>query len=308
MNHGFDGCEDNKCLPFFAARYASDATDKLKISLGKYTLILGIIQSICTLFPLKDQVRKDDMRLKMVGVVRSLKDIVSQLSNVSSEADHYKPCAADFPAWTAEVEQVATYVVNAAAGSLNASSWEDRQRLHELVANGTVTGLSHSKYRDGYYFKALAYLPFTDDGQHAFMRLPVGAEDVIRNESKLVKYVVSRFPKRAVQSLALIRSKWGTIEKKGNETLDAIFSTSASNLSKRIEEVENRFKKDIDGGAFLSVGGFRALVALRCGYEFVWYELGYRYFPAGFATGDYVLAPEQGSKYSSNCGQIVFFL
>ncbi|KAH7693100.1 hypothetical protein AAVH_39870, partial [Aphelenchoides avenae] len=137
-----------------------------------------------------------------------------------------------------------------------------------------------------YYFKALAYLPFTDDGQHAFMRLPVGAEHVIRNESKLVKYVVSRFPKRADQ--ALIRAKWDAIETKGNET-----------------EFENRFKTDIDG-AFLSAGGFRALVALRCGYEFVWYELGYRYFPAGFATGDYVLATKQGNKFKSNCGQIVF--
>ncbi|KAH7703113.1 hypothetical protein AAVH_29723 [Aphelenchoides avenae] len=136
------------------------------------------------------------------------------------------------------------------------------------------------------------------------MRLPVGAEDVLRNESKSVKYVVSRFPKRADQ--ALIRVKWNAIEEKGNQILDATFSTKASNLAKRIEEVENRFRKDIDG-AFLLVGGFRALVALRCGYEFVWYELGYRYFPAGFATGEYVLATQQGNKYSSNCGQIVFF-
>ncbi|KAH7699610.1 hypothetical protein AAVH_33285, partial [Aphelenchoides avenae] len=157
-----------------------------------------------------------------------------------------------------------------------------------------------------YYFKALAYLPFADDGQHAFVRLPSGAEDVLRNESKTVKYVVSRFSKRANQSLALIKAKWNAIEEKGNQILDATFSTKASNLSKRIEEVENRFRKDIDG-AFLSAGGFRALVALRCGYEFVWYELRYRYFPAGFATGEYVLATKQGNKFNSNCGQIVFF-
>ncbi|KAH7706453.1 hypothetical protein AAVH_26329 [Aphelenchoides avenae] len=83
-------------------------------------------------------------------------------------------------------------------------------------------------------------------------------------------------------------------------------STSASNLSKRIEEVEKRFEKDI-GGPFLSADGFRALVAMRCGYEFVWYELGYRYFPAGFATDGYTLATKQDNKYKDNCGQIVFF-
>lgn len=72
-----------------------------------------------------------------------------------------------------------------------------------------------------YIFKALAYLPFTDDGQHGFLSLPVGAEDIIRNESKLVKYVVSRYRKRAAKSLELLREKWEAIKEKGTQILDA---------------------------------------------------------------------------------------
>ncbi|KAH7715718.1 hypothetical protein AAVH_16899 [Aphelenchoides avenae] len=231
---------------------------------------------------------------------------MSVLGNLSSKGDIYKPCAAGLDAWRAEVDEIATSVVHDAVNSINASSWRARQSVHDIVSKGIVKKLDASTYNDGYYFKALAYLPFSDDGQHAFMSLPVGAEDVLRNESKLVKYVVSRYRKRAVQSLANLRKKWDAIENKGTQILNAIFSTSVSSLSKRVEEVENRFMKDIDG-PFLSAGGFRALVALRCGYEFVWYELGYRYFPAGFATGGYVLATKQDNTYKYNCGQIVFF-
>ncbi|KAH7715716.1 hypothetical protein AAVH_16897 [Aphelenchoides avenae] len=246
------------------------------------------------------------MRLRAVEMVRSAKDAMSLLDNLTDKADIYKPCTASYPAWTTEVQAIGISVVGNATRSINASTWQAREPVHELVANGIVTKLNGSTYSDGYYFKALAYLPYADDGQHGFLSLPVGAEDVLRNESKLVKYVVSRYRKRAVHSLDLPRANWVALQKKGNEILDATFSTSTSNLSKRVEEVENRFMKDIDG-PFLSAGGFRALVALRCGYEFVWYELGYRYFPAGFTTDAYVLTTKQDNKYKYNCGQIVFF-
>lgn len=71
-----------------------------------------------------------------------------------------------------------------------------------------------------YNFTVLAYLPFADAG-HGFLSLPVGAEDVLRNESKMVNYVISRYRKRAVKPLVLLREKWYAIEKNGNEILDA---------------------------------------------------------------------------------------
>ncbi|KAH7676165.1 hypothetical protein AAVH_41925, partial [Aphelenchoides avenae] len=61
-----------------------------------------------------------------------------------------------------------------------------------------------------------------------------------------------------------------------------------------MEEVENQFFP------FLTDDGFRAFAALRCGHEFVWYELGHRDFPAGFATGSYALFTQGDSKYSAD--------
>ncbi|KAH7713729.1 hypothetical protein AAVH_18913 [Aphelenchoides avenae] len=46
---------------------------------------------------------------------------------------------------------------------------------------------------------------------------------------------------------------------------------------------------------------------LRCGYEFVWYELGYRYFPDGYVTGNHTLSTQDGNKYSDKGGQIICF-
>ncbi|KAH7717423.1 hypothetical protein AAVH_15154 [Aphelenchoides avenae] len=69
-----------------------------------------------------------------------------------------------------------------------------------------------------------------------------------------------------------------------------------------MEQASNRF------GPFLTGNGFHTMVALRCGYEFVWYELGYRYFPAGYATNNHTLITPVGYKYADKCGQIIFFL
>ncbi|KAH7707974.1 hypothetical protein AAVH_24789 [Aphelenchoides avenae] len=55
-------------------------------------------------------------------------------------------------------------------------------------------------------------------------------------------------------------------------------------------------------------GGFSSVAVVRCGYEFVWYELGYRYFTSGrTAGGSFVLTSHNDGKYNRKCGQIVLF-
>lgn len=81
----------------------------------------------------------------------------------------------------------------------------------------------------------------------------------------------------------------------------------AYDLEERITAVQSRLENGVIH-TFLSGGGFKALVALKCGYEFVWYELGYRYFPAGYSTGNYTLSTDVENKYSWKCGgQIILF-
>ncbi|KAH7699588.1 hypothetical protein AAVH_33305, partial [Aphelenchoides avenae] len=51
---------------------------------------------------------------------------------------------------------------------------------------------------------------------------------------------------------------------------------------------------------------FHGFAAVRCGYEFVWYELGYTYFYAAYSSTDYKWQ-KKGGAYDAKCGQIFFF-
>lgn len=50
---------------------------------------------------------------------------------------------------------------------------------------------------------------------------------------------------------------------------------------------------------------FTALVAVKCNYDFVWYELGWRYYTAARTTTEYVLEKNDGT-FDASCGQIIF--
>lgn len=52
---------------------------------------------------------------------------------------------------------------------------------------------------------------------------------------------------------------------------------------------------------------FPGVAAVRCGHEFVWYELAYRYFTAGRASGASFELSTNDTEYKPNCGQIFLF-
>jgi hypothetical protein len=106
------------------------------------------MQSFCA-SSLEDTGHKANMRLKMVELVRLVKDAMGLLSNLSSNVDNYKPCAAGLSAWTSELGTIATSVVDTAVRRFNTSSWEDRQGLHEFIAKGIVAKLNGSVYKAG---------------------------------------------------------------------------------------------------------------------------------------------------------------
>lgn len=51
---------------------------------------------------------------------------------------------------------------------------------------------------------------------------------------------------------------------------------------------------------------FDGIAAVKCGYEFVWYELGYTYFYAAYSSTDYKWQ-KKGGAYDAECGQIFFY-
>lgn len=50
---------------------------------------------------------------------------------------------------------------------------------------------------------------------------------------------------------------------------------------------------------------FTAVLVIRCAYEFVWYELGWRYYEAAATTSEYVVSRYDGD-YNDACGQLIF--
>ncbi|KAH7717427.1 hypothetical protein AAVH_15158 [Aphelenchoides avenae] len=231
-------------------------------------------------------------------MVQSLKDGMDLLGNVSSRSGKDEPCMETttkkpyreattkepyaMGVTTSDVDgsrhkddnSFAKDVIDAETDRLRPKSWKDRQGLHEAVANGIVQRFNGPENTKNYRFEALAYLPYKGDERRAFIKLPDNM-DVVRSEYASVNYVVTR--RLSVGSK--VTNQWASIGTNANDILEATFSTRATNLTARMKEVEKRF------GPFVTQDGFRALAALRCGYEFVWYQLGYRYFPAGYATG-----------------------
>ncbi|KAH7697947.1 hypothetical protein AAVH_34963 [Aphelenchoides avenae] len=70
-----------------------------------------------------------------------------------------------------------------------------------------------------------------------------------------------------------------------------------------VKGFENSSKINVTGK-----GGFSAVAAVKCGRQFVWYELGYRYFAAaGVSNENYAITSGSVDSYNANCGQIMFF-
>ncbi|KAH7687784.1 hypothetical protein AAVH_40663, partial [Aphelenchoides avenae] len=82
-------------------------------------------------------------------------------------------------------------------------------------------------------------------------------------------------------------------------------SSETQNLCKAAkDEIEKAVNKKVFG----LKDWFSGLVAVRCGREFVWYELGYRYFNVGRTAGPkFTLVSTNDGTYNSNCGQAFLF-
>lgn len=60
------------------------------------------------------------------------------------------------------------------------------------------------------------------------------------------------------------------------------------------------------GFDLLGANKLHAIAAIRCAKKFVWYELAYFYFPAGYSNTQ-ALEFRSESSYSSDCGAIYMF-
>ncbi|KAH7717332.1 hypothetical protein AAVH_15280 [Aphelenchoides avenae] len=102
-----------------------------------------------------------------------------------------------------------------------------------------------------------------------------------------------------------LNDTWKDIHDKETEIVDAVFSSTTHDLCKAAtDEIAKSVHKKVIGVE----GGFSGLAVVRCGNEFVWYELDYRYFAVGRTAGpSFALTSANDGTYKSNCGQIFLF-
>ncbi|KAH7708440.1 hypothetical protein AAVH_24302 [Aphelenchoides avenae] len=227
-SHNFDGCEENRCPQVFIARYTNHsqkAIEKLQHSVDKYVFISVFLKSFCDSFVI-DEATRSDLRAKTLQAVRSLKDGMSLVSNLSSQEGTTKPCARNEidANWAEKAKSFVGDVISAKTRPAEERPWEDRQGLHETVAKGIVERLNeladNEKYGiyKQYSSEALTYLPYEDDERHGFLKLP-GNYDLVRSQYRGINCVATR---RMMATLGSnVTSRWAGIEKNASEILDA---------------------------------------------------------------------------------------
>ncbi|KAH7662443.1 hypothetical protein AAVH_43596 [Aphelenchoides avenae] len=118
-----------------------------------------------------------------------------------------------------------------------------------------------------------------------------------------VDYFVQFYTPERQNALNLV---WQAIRGMEAHIVDAVFSTKAKNLcTKPNDLIAAVVKNALDGHEGPELFSF---AAVRCGYEFVRYQLAYRYFTVGRTAGsNYTLSSPNDNKYNPSCGQIFLF-
>ncbi|KAH7710738.1 hypothetical protein AAVH_21999 [Aphelenchoides avenae] len=169
--------------------------------------------------------------------------------------------------------------------------WAGREELHERIVNDTVDALSKNMSR--YVFNALAHLP--DDRSDRQCRQFL-QDNVVKVEHPNLNFFVLY---ANASSKNNSDEAWDKLTDKKDAVLDHVFAKNSNDLCGRFDAAINDNKVNRENFR----GGF---AAVKCGYEFVWYELGYTYFHAAYSSTDYKWQ-KKGSAYDANCGQIFFF-
>ncbi|KAH7709036.1 hypothetical protein AAVH_23703 [Aphelenchoides avenae] len=101
-----------------------------------------------------------------------------------------------------------------------------------------------------------------------------------------------------------LKEKFKTLQWSKDRIFEIVFAESHDGLCERILNPPER-QRWLDVYDSMGSSGFTAFVAVRCAYDFVWYELGWRYYKAARTTSDYVLETYDGT-FNASCGQIIF--
>ncbi|KAH7711173.1 hypothetical protein AAVH_21532 [Aphelenchoides avenae] len=198
--------------------------------------------------------------------------------------------------WHDVANEVAKKVIGEVSESVHANTWEKRSKeLHPAITaalGGNLTDKYKKFSNKNITFYSVAMLTYNDNGKSC----KKSNEDSVYGTHEHVTYLAQ--PDFGDKLRPYKTDLLGKYEQK---ILDKTFSSTSNDLC----ETAAMALQDVLGLRVNETAS--ALVAVACGYKFVWYELGYAYFPAANSTSPYTLTTRQNSDYSSKCGQIVLF-
>ncbi|KAH7707972.1 hypothetical protein AAVH_24787 [Aphelenchoides avenae] len=176
----------------------------------------------------------------------------------------------------------------------------DRISAHKEMAKAIFHELTKPGFNASLSFQVLVYLPLEQGATNKHCLPQPNGSSIAGYNEKGVNYFVHSYSAERNIGLAV---SWEKISKREADIVDAVFSSESKDLCTTATCVIGSEAFDIEKG------GFSSVAVVRCAYEFVWYELGYRYFTIGRTAGvkAFVLSSHNNGKYIRNCGQIFLF-
>ncbi|KAH7708512.1 hypothetical protein AAVH_24234 [Aphelenchoides avenae] len=200
--------------------------------------------------------------------------------------------------WPGEAQEIAKKTISSVSEQIHANTWEKRSKeLHRVVTKALDANLT-ANYKKCVQFSnknstfySVAMLTFNDKGKSCTK----DNKDSVYGTHEYVTYLAQPdFGDKLAPYTNLL-------ENYEQEILDKTFSSPSTNLCETAAKAINDVLK------LSLVKKASPLAVVRCGYKFIWYELGYEYFPAAYSTSPYKLESSHDNVYSANCGQIVLF-
>ncbi|KAH7710630.1 hypothetical protein AAVH_22086 [Aphelenchoides avenae] len=207
------------------------------------------------------------------------------------------------------VKSVVRAALREEKSDIGSLAWKERPPHYEKAIQAVVTNLKVDKstrFIGNSSLEGVMYLPYAegDRGMHCAH----STDDISFNGTveRMANYFVKyMWNPTGFQSL---KQKWEKILGDKNSVLDSVFSEKDGNVCDRVlsalSKRSQRKRRDATSDT-LERTGFSAFVAVRCSYDFVWYELGWRYYTAARTTSQYVLE-KNGGTFSADCGQLIF--
>ncbi|KAH7668201.1 hypothetical protein AAVH_42959 [Aphelenchoides avenae] len=281
---GFLGGGSNKCLQNLVIRYNKynkTAYEAFIEEVHKYLFQDLTIYGMCMAF---SNVSNDERERRKLWVKEKLTTISSQLLNVQEVFEEASLCR-----WSTTVHDVPT-----------------SRRVHSVVTNAMTLYAGGIKKMAGRerptrYQGLIEYIVHTVKGEYTRLR-----QDYM-GASYFVKW--TEHP----TSPEVLRSRIAFLKDGSNEDVawDTIVNQYDEDFCGQMKATmrDTRLTRN---GTYLGQttskesSGFTAVIAVRCTNEFVWYELGWRYyFAAATTASDYVVSRADG-EYSNSCGQLIF--